>query len=262
MKINSLYRGSSARTKKSARNIALSLIAKGLSIVISLVLVPLTINYVNPTRYGIWLTLSSIIAWIGFFDLGLGNGMRNRYAEAKAKGQLEIASQYVSTTYYSVSIIMVLVLIVALLVNHFINWSSLLNVPMSYNSELKFVFGVLVMFFCLNVIFKTFSTLLSADQEPGIASIINVVGQFMSLVVIFMLAKISDGSLLNLALSYSGIPTITLLICSLYAYYFTRYRQFKPQIGKVRLSLVRNVMNLGFQFFIIYLCMIIIVIQN
>ena len=253
-----LYKRASIRTKKSAKNIALSFVTKGFSIIISLILVPLTINYVNPTRYGIWLTLSSIISWIGFFDLGLGNGMRNRYAEAKANGQLAIADQYISTAYFSISVIMALVLIIALFANFFVNWASVLNVPTLYNNELKVVFGVLAVFFSLNVIFKTFSTLLTADQEPGIASIINVLGQFMSLVVIFVLAKVSNGSLLYLALSYSGIPTFVILVCSLYAYYFTRYSRFRPQIRKVRLSLVRNVMNLGLQFFVIYLCMIII----
>ena len=51
---------------------------------IGLVLVPLTINYLNPTKYGIWITLSSVIGWFSFFDIGLGNGLRNRFAEAIA----------------------------------------------------------------------------------------------------------------------------------------------------------------------------------
>jgi hypothetical protein len=37
-------------------------VLKCISILVSLQVVPLTIGYVNPTKYGIWLTLSSIIA--------------------------------------------------------------------------------------------------------------------------------------------------------------------------------------------------------
>ena len=51
-------------------------------------LVPLTIHYINPTRYGIWLTVSSIIGWVSFFDIGFGNGLRNKFAEALAKHTL------------------------------------------------------------------------------------------------------------------------------------------------------------------------------
>src|SRR5665647_2891168 len=79
------------RSIKAKKNILASFVIKGLSIAISLVLVPLTINYINPSRYGIWLTLSSIIAWFSFFDIGFGNGLRNKFAEALAEGQEELA---------------------------------------------------------------------------------------------------------------------------------------------------------------------------
>ena len=99
------YKQSGERSKKSVVNIILSFGAKGISIITQLLIVPMTINYVNPTQYGIWLTLSSIIAWIGFFDLGFGNGMRNKVAEAIAKGDVELAKRYVSTTYFAIGAI-------------------------------------------------------------------------------------------------------------------------------------------------------------
>src|SRR5665648_546203 len=91
------------RSIKAKKNILASLIIKGLSIAISLVLVPLTINYINPSRYGIWLTLSSIVGWFSFFDIGLTQGLRNKFAEAKAKGEDNLAQILVSTTYATVS---------------------------------------------------------------------------------------------------------------------------------------------------------------
>ena len=74
------------RTVKAKKNIVASFVIKGLNIAIGLILVPLTINYLNPTKYGIWITLSSVIGWFSFFDIGLGNGLRNRFAEAIAVG--------------------------------------------------------------------------------------------------------------------------------------------------------------------------------
>lgn len=72
---------------------------KCISILVSLQVVPLTITYINPTKYGIWLTLSSIIAWLSYFDLGFAHGFRNRFSEAKANGNILLAKEYVSTTY-------------------------------------------------------------------------------------------------------------------------------------------------------------------
>ena len=54
------------RTITTRSNVIFSSLYKGISILLSLWLVPLTLDYLNPTKYGIWLTLTSIIAWFGF----------------------------------------------------------------------------------------------------------------------------------------------------------------------------------------------------
>ena len=247
------YKQKGGRSRLAILNIILSFGSKGINILISLLLVPMTIHYVNQTRYGIWLTLSSIIAWISFFDLGLGNGMRNKFAEAKAKGNIELAKQYVSTTYFSIGTIVILLFITVSAINHFINWPVVLNVSPLYREELRAVFAILVFFFCMNMIAKLFSSLLTADQRPGIASLIGVSGQILSLIAIFVLTKFSEGSLLNLAIFYAGIPTISLLLWSIIAYGFTRYKQFTPKLKYFRPILIKDIFNIGIQFFIIFL---------
>jgi O-antigen/teichoic acid export membrane protein len=49
------------RTARAYKNILASFAIKSLSVVINLALVPLTINYLSPTKYGIWLTISSML---------------------------------------------------------------------------------------------------------------------------------------------------------------------------------------------------------
>lgn len=102
------------------KNIAGSFVLKCISILISLQVVPLTINYVNPTQYGIWLTLSSIIAWLSYFDLGFAHGFRNRFTEAIAKNDIKSAKEYVSTTYAVLSIIFSFILLLVQVVNIFL----------------------------------------------------------------------------------------------------------------------------------------------
>lgn len=257
-KISERYKQFGKRSRKSIVNIILSFGAKGITILTQLMIVPMTINYVNPTRYGIWLTLSSIIAWIGFFDLGFGNGMRNKVAEAKAKGDIELARQYVSTTYFAIGAIVVCLLLVVQVINLFLSWPIILKVDVSYAEELRKVFAILTAFFCLNMVVKLFNSLLNADQRPGVVSWIGVCGQLLSLGVINLLTKVSEGSLLKLATFYSGIPTLTLLLASAIAYRFTPYRQYAPRFKSVRKALVKDIMGIGLQFFAIYLCMIVV----
>lgn len=258
VRLRDIYANSSGRSKEAARNIMISFIAKGVSMVCSLLLVPITIHYVNPTRYGIWLTLSSIIGWILLFDFGLGNGLRNRFAEAKAIGNMELAQQYVSTTYFTLGGIMMVLFLAMGFANQFINWTSFLNVDASYADELRQVFGIVSFFFCINLVVNLFSSILTADQKPGLTSILGAAGQFFSLVVVYILTQTSEGSLFNLALYYSGIPMLVVFLASIYAFRFTRYRAFAPQLQSFRRQLVRSVMGLGIKFFVICLSMIFI----
>ena len=190
------YSNSSGRSKEIVRNIMISFVARGISGICSLLVIPLTINYVNPTQYGIWLTLSSIIGWVSFFDLGIGNGLRNKFAEAKTKGDMELARQYLSTTYLFLSIIVFLLLIIVGVSNQFLSWPSLLNVETFYLQELRDVCTIVSFFFCINLVVRLFLTILTADQKPGLADILNAVGHIVSLIVIYILTITTEGSLL------------------------------------------------------------------
>ena len=88
--LTSFFTQGNKRTLRAKRNITVSFISKAISIMISFIIVPLTLGYVGRVEYGIWMTISSIIAWFSFFDIGLGNGLRNKLAEALAKEDTEI----------------------------------------------------------------------------------------------------------------------------------------------------------------------------
>ena len=65
------------RSVKAKKNIIVSGFIKGADMLVYLLLVPLTLGYLNAYEYGIWLTLNSLLTWIDSFDIGLGNGLRN-----------------------------------------------------------------------------------------------------------------------------------------------------------------------------------------
>ena len=257
-RIQALLRDGSPRSRAALRNILLSLITKSVTVLTSLLLVPMTIHYVNPTRYGIWMTLSSIIGWIAFFDLGLGTGFRNRFAEARAKGDEELAGAYVSTTYFAVGSVILAVFVVLMVANCFIDWPAVLRLDASYRQELQWVFGIVSGFFCLNMVVNIFSMLLTADQKPGVAAAVNGLGQLCSLGVIFLLTRFTSGSLTNLALYYSGVPCLVMLLCSVIAFRRPPYRAYAPRRSRVRLPLVRDIITLGLRFFVIYLSMLVV----
>lgn len=240
------------------KNIVISIMLKLISIIISLQIVPLTIDYLDPTRYGIWLTLSSIVAWLAYFDLGFTNGFRNKFAEARSKGDSKLAKAYVSTAYFSLTLIFSCILIIALVVNRHLNWCEILNISLISNSEFRAIFSILACCFCCNIVVNIFSMVLTADQRPAIANTISTLGQVLSFVSILILLKFSKGSLINMALFFSCVPCLIWLTVSLIAYKFSKYREIAPSFNFIQLSLVKNIIGLGSQFFFIMISMLFI----
>jgi len=245
------------RSVKAKKNILASFLIKGLGIAISLVLVPLTINYINPTRYGIWLTLSSVVAWFSFFDIGFGNGLRNKLAEALAIGEVELARIYVSTTYAILSIIISVVLVLFLCINPFLNWAKILNTDPDMAGELGILVIIVFVFFCLRFVFQLINTVLSANQEPAKASFFDFLGHLFSLVIIFILTKTVEGNLVLLGTVFSLTPVLVLILSSLW-FYRNTYSRFAPSIKYVRFSYARNLMSLGIKFFIIQIAALVL----
>ncbi len=246
------------RTVLAKKNIIASLGLKCISILISLQVVPLTIGYIDTVKYGIWLTLSSIISWLSFFDLGFAHGFRNRFAEAKAKGDMQTAKEYLSTTYAVLSILFTLIFIGITVANHYIHWSEILIIDRQYNAELHTVFGLLACFFCLNIVGSVFTTMLMADQKPAMASLIQTGGQVLAFITIYVLTKTTAGNLVNLAIAFSGIPCILLFIVSFFIFRTERYKPIAPSFRFIRFSLTKNIIELGGQFFIIMIAMMFI----
>lgn len=248
--LNKYFNKGHERSIKAKKNIVASVVIKGLSVGISLLLVPLTINYVNPSRYGIWLTLSSIVAWLSFFDIGLSQGLRNKFAEARAKNDNSIAQVYVSTTYALLAIIFFIIWILFLVLNNYLNWSKVLNVSDVMQSEMSLLAVIVFTYFCLSFVLKIITTILLADQQPAKSSLIDLMGQILSLVFILILVKTTEGSLINLGVALCISPLIILLAANIFLFKGD-YKIYRPVFSHVRFVHAKGLFNLGILFFII-----------
>jgi O-antigen/teichoic acid export membrane protein len=254
--INSFFSKGHERSVAAKKNILGLIVIKGLSIIIGFILVPITINYINPSRYGIWLTLSSIVAWLGFFDIGLTQGLRNRFAEAKTKGDDSLAQIYISTTYVILGIIFFVVWILFLIFNHFLNWSSILNVSGDMQSEVTFLAIIVFTYFCISFVLRIGTTILIADQKPAKSSLIDLLGQVFSLIFILILVKTTQGSLIKLGIALCVSPLLVLLLANIILFR-REYKKYRPVFSKVNFSYTKDLFNLGLVFFIIQIANII-----
>ena len=246
----------SERSIKAKKNILSMLFLKGGNILIGLLLVPMTINYVNSENYGIWLTLTSMVAWMSFFNIGLNNGLKNKLGEALATGNLEMGKKYVSTTYAMLCLIFIPLMLVLLFVIPFINWYSVLNVSESIGNSLLASICILIVYFCLNFILSTINIVLQADQNPAGASGRDLIQQILSLTIIWILTLTTRGDLLKLCIALCASP---LVVSSLFniTLFTGRYKVIAPSLRSIDFKLAPSLLNLGIKFFIIQIAGII-----
>lgn len=245
------------RTAKIKKNIFASVLLKGVDIFIYLLLVPLTLGYLNAYEYGIWLTLNSILLWINSFDIGLGNGMRNKLAIAVAKNNLKLGRIYVSTTFYTLLIIMLCLFGIVYACSSFINWYSVLNVDGSTVSHLEDVVLFSFACFCLNFVFRFVGNVYLALQLPAVTNFLNVLGHGLSLLFIWILTKTTVGSLFYVAVTYSISPVFVYML----AYpvtFFRIYTRLAPSVKWVRFVYLKELMGIGIQFFFLQIAGIVL----
>ena len=248
---NKLFSGHQ-RSVLIKKNILASFFLKGVSVLISLLLVPLTIDYLTPTKYGIWLTLTSVIGWFVF----LGNGMRNKFAEAKAAGNDVLARIYISTTYAIITIIAAALFVLFFIINQFLDWAAILNAPADVKEIEKLVFVVYTVF-CFQFIVKLINVVFIADQKPAISNAINTLGSLVSLLVVLVLMKTTDGSLLYLGASFSIINLFIPLVASIFVFN-GKYKKYKPSYHCVDFSKSKELLGLGVRFFITQIAAIVV----
>ena len=244
------------RSVRAKKNIVGSLLIKGLSLFISFITLPITLSYVDSATYGVWLTISSIVGWFVFFDIGLTQGLRNRLAEAKARGDEELARIYVSTTYAILGIIFAIVWLIFLVVNNFLDWSQILKVSETMRSDVTMLALIVFTYFCISFVFRIITTILLADQFPAKSSLIDLLGQILSLIIIIILVKTTEGSLVKLGLALCVAP-LTVLIGANIFFFNGKYRKYRPSISTVKFRHANDLFNLGLKFFVIQVASII-----
>lgn len=105
-----------------------AMVYKGVSMALSLVYVPIVLNYLGDYKYGVWASILSILSWISYFDLGIGNGLRNRLSEAIASDSPRVSPKaLVSSAYAILSGVVAVVAAVCGIAIAFIDWPALLS---------------------------------------------------------------------------------------------------------------------------------------
>jgi len=245
------------RTNKALKNIGGLFVMKGVGIGARLMLVPMTLNYLEAEKFGIWLTLSSIIEMLILFEFGLGNGLRNKLSESLANKKIELARTYISTTYALSAMILVPLFIILLIINQFINWPAVLNASVSLGAELNELVSWMLLFYGFKLFFGLILSITKANHLPVLGGILELIADLVALLTIYLLIEYTDRSLLYLGgmkfLIISIVPMIGNIV-----FYKTVFKKQIPAFRYVEFKKFREVLKLSWRFFVIHVSSLII----
>lgn len=256
--LEKVIKSQDSRSKKMNKNIMFMIIIRGLSVLISLLFVPLYLKSINRVDYGILITLTSMIGWIGMLDIGLGNGLRNKLTIAISNNDLVNAKKYVSSAYAAIFFYIILITILFLSISHFFSWSTILNVDASRENEMYILVNVVFVLFGFNFILGIINTIIFSNQQPAFQSLIGLFTQIISFGAVFVAIKgFSITSILSIGILNSIISPIVLFGASLFLF-STKLKFLSPNLKSIEIKVITEIFSLGIKFFILQIITLIL----
>lgn len=230
-------------------NVLLSAFLKVAGIVCSYLLLPLSIDYLNKDIYGVWLAITNVLYYFTFFDVGLGNGMRNYLAESISTGNYEKGRAYLTSTLFMLSLIALAMGAVALPLAYLVDLPALLHINAISGEDLRIVMIIAIVFTLIQFVVKNIGYVFIALQRYAIYDLLGVAGNALSLLAIYILTKTTEGNLIYAMLAFVTIPVAVYLLASIPI--FRRYPQLRPRRSAIDFSLTRPIVSKGLGFFFI-----------
>jgi len=223
----------------------------------SLIMVPVTLDYLDTENYGIWMAMTSILYWFAFFDIGLGNGMRNYLAEAISRNDYIKARAYFSTAIFLLSIIAAIIGVISVFAVSRLDLNYIFNTQAIDNRSLVCVMVVAITFSLIQFVSKNVGMVYVAMQKYAINDFIIFIGQIISAVVVYIITRTTEPHLIYVVVAITGIPAFMFILASVPL--LRQYPQLRPTIGSIDVVSARKIVSKGLGFFIIQItsCLVI-----
>lgn len=246
-----------ARTTKAKKNVILSILFKGSGIIIGFAYFPLSLGYLGAVKFGIYLTLISMIDWFLDMDVGIGQGLRNKFGEAVAEDNDKKAVNYVSTAYFALGGIIIIVATFLIIGSLFIPWVDWLNASKDLEGQIRLLVVIIIAAFAIRFIAGYINEIFYALQKSAYVEFFGLLKKAFFLILIIVITQFSAGSLILFGSANSLTFALVPLLAGVY-FFRTKMKQYTPSLKAVRIEYIKELFSIGIKFFAIRVSMIVI----
>ncbi len=242
------------RSRERYRRVALTgisaVVAKLVTVVTILISVPLTLTYLGPERYGLWMTITSVIMMMRVADSGLGLGLMNAVSEAYGHQDRQAAVRYVASGFFLLAAVALLILVAFALAYPLVPWPRLFNVktPQAIR-EAGPAMAVFLACFAVGLPLGVVQRVQLGYQEGFYNNLWESAGRLLGLAGLLVVIYLQAG-LAWLVLAVAGSPVLAWLFNS--CLLFGRQRPWlRPKLRNYHRDHARQVLHTGLFFFVL-----------
>lgn len=241
---------SAERHRRIALSAAAAAASKVLGLVAALLSIPLALAYLGPERFGIWSTLSSLVATLQFADLGVGNGLINTVSDAHGRGDRAAVRRYLSSAMLALGSLALVLLLLSPALVLMPPWASLFKLQDALAmQEVDAAVGVFVVCIALAIPLGLVQRLQIGLQRGFVSSLWQCGANVLSLLAIWLATRLELG-LPWLVLALLGAPLLTALVNGL-VFFGTTERDLMPRRAQVSGAAVRQLLSTGSGFLVL-----------
>jgi O-antigen/teichoic acid export membrane protein len=227
-------------------------LARVVQIGTSLVTIPLTLKYLGNERFGLWMSISSVLAMAAFADFGIGNGVLNSVAKAFGSGDGDSIRRTVASGFAVLSSIAAAILILFFSIYPFVAWDRVFRVtsPIA-RAEAGPAMAVFVVCFALNISMDVVQRVQLGLQQgyrygmwqlsASAVALLGVLGGIWLHV-----------SLPVLVIAFAGAPVFATSLNTVHFFGFLR-PDLRPSLRLISREVISRIVRLGGLFFVLQL---------
>lgn len=264
-KIKSRLKNLSDNDKIVYSNVLGAFLVKGGALFITLFTLPAYIRFFNNDEVlGVWYTILSLLNWILNFDLGIGNGLRNRLSTSLSSGDREATKKYISSAYSSIGAIVLFLSLLFPIAIRFVDLNSVFSIATTMVSPQSLYFAIVIVFIGVMIQFwlKLINAVLYAMQKSSINNFLVLCTNTIILIVALVCPSGSnETNVIVMAIVHAVAVALPLLIVSIIIF-GGKLRYAIPSLKFVTKEHTKQVLSLGGIFFLIQIAYMAIMSTN
>ena len=265
MKLIDKFKNLSQNNQIVFKNTLFSFIIKGAALFVSLFTTPAYIKYFNNNSVlGVWYTILSVLMWFLNFDLGIGNGIRNKLVKDLTANDRDSAKNTISSGMFANVIITLILAVVGVVLVKLIDLNWLFNTSSDVIAYETLLYSTLLVLgaILLRFFLTTISSIIYALQKSALNDFLTLTISVLLLafVLIFKFETMHQ-KLVYMSLAYLILSNLPLAIAGI-VIFMTTLKDCKPTIKCISKENVKGVLSIGTIFFICQIPYMLIVNSN